>query len=145
MVGCRYNAKNTLDKNYLCLAEELGVKIFPETKATLIRESGGGGYKVDTVSSTSLFSRGRCTFEARGLVLAAGVLGTLNLLLKCREEGTLTRLSPMLAARVRTNSEALTGVTAKNDDIDFSELADFPRPFPSRAPTTAAFQRTAVT
>ena len=121
MVGCRHNAKNTLDKNYLYLAEKLGVKIFPETKATLIRENGDGGYQVDTVSSTSLFSKGRRTFESQNLVLAAGVLGTVNLLLNCREQGTLTRLSPMLAARVRTNSEALTGVTAKNDDIDYSE------------------------
>ena len=33
MVGCRYNAKNTLDKNYLYLAENLGATIFPETRA----------------------------------------------------------------------------------------------------------------
>jgi len=121
LVGCRYNAKNTLDKNYLYLAEELGVKVFPETKATLIREIGGGGYRVDTASSTSLFFRGHRSFEAQNLVLAGGVLGTVNLLLKCREQGTLTRLSPMLAARVRTNSEALTGVMAKNIDVDYSE------------------------
>jgi cholesterol oxidase len=121
MVGCRYNAKNTLDKNYLYLAEKLGVKIFPERKATLIRETGGGGYQVDTESSTSLFSRGLRTFEAQNLVLAGGVLGTVNLLLKCREQGTLTRLSPMLGARVRSNSEAFTGVTARSDEVDYSE------------------------
>jgi len=80
MVGCRYNSKNTLDKNYLYLAEKLGVKIFPETKATLIRERPGGGYLIDTVRSTSFFSGGRRTFEATELVLAAGVLGTLPLL-----------------------------------------------------------------
>ena len=34
MVGCRYGAKNTFDKNYLYLAEKLGVKIISETKAT---------------------------------------------------------------------------------------------------------------
>ena len=120
LVGCRYNAKNTLDKNYLYLAEKLGVKIFPETKATLIRERPSGGYRVDTVSSTSLFSRRR-TFEAHNLVLASGVLGTLDLLLKCREQGTLNRLSPLLGARVRSNSEALTGVFAKKGEVDYSE------------------------
>ena len=121
MVGCRYNAKNTLDKNYLYLAEKLGATIFPETKATLIRESAGGGYSVDTVRSTLPFSRGRRTFEAQQLVLAGGVLGTVDLLLNCRAQGTLTRLSPMLGARVRSNSEALTGVTAKTDKVDYSE------------------------
>ena len=122
LVGCRYNAKNTLDKNYLYLAEKLGVKIFPETKATLIQECpDSSGYLVDTVCSTSLFSRGLRTFQTRKLVLAAGVLGTVPLLLKCKEQGTLAQLSPMLGARVRTNSETLMGVSAKNDDVDYSE------------------------
>ncbi|MFH2220318.1 MAG: GMC family oxidoreductase [Pseudomonadota bacterium] len=121
MVGCRYNAKNTLDKNYLYLAEKLGVKIFPETRATLIRERSGGGYLVDTVRSTSLFlSPGRQTFPARKVILSAGVLGTLPLLFQCREQGTLRRLSPMLGSRVRTNSETLMGVTAKDDRVDYS-------------------------
>jgi cholesterol oxidase len=121
MVGCRYNAKNTLDKNYLYLAERLGVRIYPETKATLIHERPTGGYRVDTVRSTLPFSLGQRTFEGQRVVLAAGVLGTVNLLLKCREQGTLTRLSPMLGARVRTNSEALTGVMARDDKVDYSE------------------------
>jgi len=121
MVGCRYNAKNTLDKNYLYLAENLGVKILPETKATLIRERPGGGYLIDTVRSTSLLTGGGRTFETAKLVLAAGVLGTLPLLLKCQDQGTLKRLSPQLGSRVRTNSETLMGVSAKNDDVDYSK------------------------
>jgi cholesterol oxidase len=121
MVGCRYNSKNTLDKNYLYLAEKRGVKIFSETKAMLIRESPGKGFQVDTVRSTALFSRGRQTFPARNLILSAGVLGTVPLLLKCKAERTLDRLSPMLGARVRTNSETLMGVTAKTDAVDYSK------------------------
>jgi len=121
LVGCRYNAKNTLDKNYLYLAEKLGVKIFPETKATLIRERPGGGYLIDTERSTSFIAGGRRTFATSELVLAAGVLGTLPLLLKCRDQGTLKRLSPQLGARVRTNSETLMAVSAKNDDVDYSQ------------------------
>jgi cholesterol oxidase len=104
MVGCRYNAKNTLDKNYLHLAEALGVKIFPETKATLIKEYPDGGYQVDTIRTTSLFSSNRQTFLAKEIVLSAGVLGTVPLLLTCKDQGTLPGLSPMLGSRVRTNS-----------------------------------------
>jgi cholesterol oxidase len=125
MVGCRYNSKNTLVKNYLYLAEKLGVTIFSEIEATLIRECPDGGYQVEAVSSTSIFSRKRHLYKSQKLVLAAGVLGTLNLLFKCREQGTLqgtlTRLSPMLGARVRTNSESLTGASAKSKDVDYSQ------------------------
>ena len=121
MVGCRHNAKNTLDKNYLYLAEQKGVTVFPETTADLIREREGGGYFIDTHRTTSWFNRGRRTFEGANLVLSAGVLGTLKLLFKCREEGTLSRLSPTLGARVRTNSETLTGASARSKEVDYSE------------------------
>ena len=121
MVGCRYGAKNTLDKNYLYLAENLGATIFPETKATLIRETTDGGYHVDTHHSTALFTKNRQTFQAGKVVLSAGVLGTVPLLLTCREKGTLPRLSTMLGSRVRTNSEALIAVTSRNDDVDYSQ------------------------
>ena len=82
MVGCRYEAKNTLDKNYLYLAEQLGVEVFPETTANLVREVNGGGYEVETCRTTAWFRGGRRTFRARRLVLAAGVLGTLDLLFR---------------------------------------------------------------
>jgi len=121
MVGCRYNAKNTLDKNYLYLAENLGATIFPETRATLIRENPDGGYQVDTTRSTALFNRKPQTFQAQKIVLSAGVLGTVPLLLTCQSQGTLTRLSPILGSRVRTNSETLMGVTSRNDDVDYSK------------------------
>ena len=121
LIGCRYNAKNTLDKNYLYLAEKLGVKIFPETKATLIGECSDGGYQIDTVRSTAFFARSQQSFKAHNLVLAAGVLGTLPLLLKCKEQGALPGLSSMLGSRVRTNSETLMAVTAKNDEVDYSK------------------------
>jgi cholesterol oxidase len=71
--------------------------------------------------STSIFSRKRRIFSSRKLVIAAGVLGTLNLLFNCREQKTLTNLSPMLGARVRTNSESLTGASTKNKDVDYSQ------------------------
>jgi cholesterol oxidase len=121
MVGCRHDAKNTLDKNYLYLAERAGVQVFAETQATCIRESAGRGFEIDTCRSTSLFRGGRQTFTCERLVLSAGVLGTLKLLLECRDRGTLKRLSPRLGARVRTNSETLTGATARKGDVDYSQ------------------------
>ncbi len=139
MIGCRHDAKNTLDKNYLYLAEQAGAEVFPETKATMIRTldeegdggDGGGdtrggvrGYEVQTVRSTARFDfRGRTArrFRARGVVLAAGVLGTVELLLRCKERGTLPRLSPMLGRRVRTNSESLTAAVAGNHEVDYSK------------------------
>lgn len=120
MVGCRFGAKNTLDRNYLHFAEKLGVTILPETQATLISPLPGGGYRVDTEKPTRfLFRRGE-SLTARRVVLAAGVLGTLDLLFRCRQKGTLQNLSPRLGRMVRTNSEAILGATARSGDKDYS-------------------------
>lgn len=119
MVGCRNNAKNTLPKNYLFLAERLGAEVHPLTTAHLVRPVEGG-YAVDTHRTGTWFRRGRRTVTAQKVILAAGVLGTLPLLLRSRAVGALPSLSPMLGQRVRTNSEALTGVTARDDEVDYS-------------------------
>jgi cholesterol oxidase len=111
MVGCRFNAKNTLMKNYLWLAEKLGVQIVAERAVTDIRPLSEG-YEVLTECSTSWFAKDRKTLKARRVVLSGGVLGTLNLLLKCKFiTKTLPRISDRLGHDVRTNSEALIGVT----------------------------------
>ncbi len=120
MVGCRYNAKNTLPKNYLYLAEKLGVQIFPDTRAKLIHAEPAGGYRVETNRPTAWISGRRNVFRGTNLVLSAGVLGTMRLLMECRQSGTLDRLSPMLGARVRTNSETLSGATARSRQVDYS-------------------------
>jgi cholesterol oxidase len=120
MVGCRHNAKNTLDKNYLYFAEQLGAEILPETQVTAVREDGQGGYLVAVERSTARLRKRRRTLRARGVVLAAGALGTVNLLLKCKESGALPRLSPALGRYVRTNSEVLSGTTARDDEVDYS-------------------------
>src|SRR5436305_584887 len=90
MVGCRHGAKNTLDKNYLWFAEKLGTEIRPETLVTGLEEDGQGGWRLHTRSSTRKLLRQRRAIRTRGVVLAAGALGTTNLLLKCRDEGRLT-------------------------------------------------------
>jgi cholesterol oxidase len=121
MVGCRHNAKNTLDKNYLYLAEKNGATIIPETEVRAIRELSGGGYEVDTVRVTDTLFKRRRALRSRGIVLAAGVLGTVPLLLRCREKGLLPRLSEQVGTYVRTNSEALVGSRGRRGDVDYSK------------------------
>ena len=121
MVGCRHNAKNTLDKNYLYLAEKLGVDIYPETEVDRIGRLDGGGYAVRSHRSTSLLKRGRTQWRVPNVVLAAGVLGTVDLLLQARERGWLSELSPALGQRVRTNSEAIVGATSRRKEADFTD------------------------
>jgi cholesterol oxidase len=128
MVGCRYDAKNTLDKNYLYLAEKLGTEIFAETRVTEIRpivgESGGGGgadgYEITTEKSTGLLHPKK-RLRARGVVVSAGSFGTVDLLMRCRDSGALPNVSPQLGNFVRTNSEALLGVRSQRKDVDYSK------------------------
>lgn len=123
MVGCRFGAKNTLDKNYLYFAEKLGARVIPETQVVDIlplSEDGGAGYELRTKSTTGLFGRPRKTFRTKNLILSAGVLGTVDLLMRMKESGRLPRLSQRLGDAVRTNSEAILGVTVKGRDVDFS-------------------------
>lgn len=109
MVGCRYNAKNTLDKNYLWFAEQNGAEVFPETKVSKIVEKPDGTYEIHTKKSTSWFAKKTKVFTCKGIVLSAGVLGSLEILFKNRDEfKTLTRVSEKLGTNVRTNSETIT-------------------------------------
>ena len=119
MTGCRVGAKNTLDRNYLYLAERLGVEVLPETEVTAVRALAGGGYAVDTRES---FAKARVrTLHAPKVVLAGGVMGTVPLLLAMREDPAgLPKLSSRVGRSVRTNSESLTAVTNTASPEDFS-------------------------
>lgn len=118
MVGCRYNAKNTLDKNYLYFAQDYGADVIPETKVGKI-EYAHGEYHVHTRSSTSWLSKKKKTFKAKGLVVAGGVLGTMDLLLRQKyQHKTLPELSDELGKDLRTNSESLCGVTAPKHKLN---------------------------
>ncbi len=119
MIGCRHEAKNTLDRNYLWLAERLGVEIHAEREAIDLAPLPDGGYAV--VARRPGGRDGSLErYRAREVVLAAGVLGTLRLLLSARDRGRLTRLSPRLGDNVRTNSEAVVGASARRSDVDYS-------------------------
>ena len=114
MVGCRPGAKNTLDKNYLYLAEQAGARIVPDTEITLVEALTGGGYRLHWRRSTGPWSSLEGSLTAEKVVFAGGVLGTVPLLMTCKEGGALPRISGQLGNVVRTNSEALLGVTSKS-------------------------------
>jgi cholesterol oxidase len=123
MVGCRHGAKNTLVKNYLWFAERLGVEVIPERQATEIRPLGGHGsegYEVITEHPGAWFRKRRRTFSARGVVVAAGPLGSNQLLADCKHSGALGGLSDRLGEVVRTNTESIQAVTAPDDSRDFT-------------------------
>ncbi len=111
MTGCRHGAKNTLDKNYLYLAENtFGAQVLPETVVTKI-ENINDEYLIHTESSTSFFSKNNKVYRSKGLVCSGGVLGTLDLLLKQKHQTkTLANLSDKLGDNILTNSEMLSGV-----------------------------------
>lgn len=121
MVGCRHNAKNRLDKNYLYLAERNGCVVHPETTVTAVRPLPGGGYAVDTTRTGTWRRRHRRSLRAEQVVLAAGALGTQRLLHRMRDTGVLPRLSPRLGELTRTNSEALLGAVSRHGGVDFSQ------------------------
>jgi cholesterol oxidase len=144
MTGCRHNAKNTLVKNYLWLAEKAGAQIFPMTTVTAVRsrqqdavrsrqqDAGGeGGYLVEVARTDAIVGRrrravGGGVIEADEVVFAAGALGTQRLLHRMKATGALPRLSARLGALTRTNSESLIGATvlprsARRRGLDFTQ------------------------
>ena len=123
MTGCRHNAKNTLVKNYLYLAEQNGAVIHPLTTATRVRPRTGGGYDV-TVRYTKAKVRRReltRTLSAEHVVFSASALGTQRLLHRMRDEGHLPRLSDRLGHLSRTNSESILGAIAPDTTVDYSQ------------------------
>jgi len=121
MVGCRIGAKNTLVKNYLWFAEKRGARIVAETRVTVVKKGDDGIYDIEGRVGEGFLNRGRpVKYRARGVIFSGGVLGTVSLLLDLKEKGHLPNLSPALGETVRTNSEALVGVTTASRESDFS-------------------------
>ncbi|MBI3429469.1 MAG: GMC family oxidoreductase [Actinobacteria bacterium] len=120
MSGCRHNAKNTLPKNYLGLAEYAGVNVYPRTTVERVEETEDRGWRV-TASKTGPFPSSRRVFFARDVIVAAGTYNTQKLLHRMKDGGVLPKLSNRLGYLSRTNSESLVGATMPNTDIDFSE------------------------
>ncbi len=118
ITGCAQGSKNTLDKNYLHLAERRGAVIQAERTVTHL-EPIEGGYRVHMVDS--IRKKRLAPLTASRVVLAAGVLGTLEVLFRSRDGvKTLPAVSPQLGRLVRTNSEAIVGILGKDDGGDLS-------------------------
>jgi cholesterol oxidase len=122
MVGCRVGAKNTLMKNYLYFAEKRGAEIIPDCHVDDIRPlasaDGSDGYLLSTRRPGAWIRRNRRQLTARGVVVAAGALGTNRLLANCKHKGSLPRISSQLGRLVRTNSESILAVTLPDDSLE---------------------------
>ncbi|MFD8571323.1 GMC oxidoreductase [Streptomyces sp. NPDC057694] len=130
MTGCRHGAKNTLNENYLYLAEKAGAVVHPMTTVVSVTDDSQGGYAVATLpTDDKKKSEGR-VFTARRIVVAAGTYGTQTLLHRMKASGQLPYLSKRLGELTRTNSEALVG--AQTTDRRYrkkhgADRADFTR------------------
>ncbi|WP_332643630.1 GMC family oxidoreductase [Aeromicrobium sp.] len=120
MTGCRHNAKNTLVKNYLHLAEKAGAEVHPLTTATAVRPLPGGGYEIEVRRTNKRF-RPRKKITAEQVVFSASTMGTQKLLHKMKDKGHLSGVSDRLGLLTRTNSEALLGSISDGLDVDYSE------------------------
>jgi cholesterol oxidase len=122
MTGCRHNAKNTLVKNYLHLAEKNGATVLPLTTVTRVVPRTEGGYVVH-VRHTKAKARRRTAsrvLTADQVVFAASALGTQRLLHRMKADGHLPGLSDRLGELSRTNSESILGAIAPDSSIDYS-------------------------
>ncbi|GGW09185.1 cholesterol oxidase [Streptomyces narbonensis] len=130
MTGCRHGAKNTLNENYLHLAEKAGATVHPMTTVVTVTEDSRGGYAVQTLPTDNRRKGKGRTFRARRVVIAAGTYGTQTLLHRMKDGGLLPRISQRLGELTRTNSEGLVG--AQTTDRRYrkkhgKERADFTR------------------
>ena len=123
MTGCRHNAKNTLVKNYLYLAEQNGARVLPLTTVTRIQPRAGGGYDVHVRFTKAKVNRRGSTkvLTADQVVLAASALGTQRLLHRMKDEGHLPGLSDRLGHLSRTNSESILGAIAPDAKVDYTQ------------------------
>ncbi|MCG5226900.1 GMC family oxidoreductase [Acinetobacter pittii] len=126
MTGCKHNAKNTLDKNYLYFAEKNGAKVYEETKVVDVKPlngkaDGSDGYEVTTECSSSWFNKQRRTWRVRNVIFSASSLGTQEMLFRLKQSGSLPNISDDLGNRVRTNAESILGVRFFDKDVDMSK------------------------
>ncbi|MBV2355761.1 GMC family oxidoreductase [Streptomyces sp. J2-1] len=136
MTGCRHGAKNTLNENYLYLAEKAGAEVHPMTTVVSVTDDSRGGYAVRTRPTDGRRGRRRKAnrgqpadggrlFTARRVVVAAGTYGTQTLLHRMKAGRQLPYISARLGDLTRTNSEALVG--AQTDDRRYRRATGEPR------------------
>jgi cholesterol oxidase len=124
MLGCNHGAKNTLDRNYLYLAEKRGLLIQADTEVTWVKPLPTGGYEVEARQGTWALPalNAKRIYQAKQIIFAGGVLGTVPLLLKLKAHATgLPKLSHRVGDFIRTNSEVLLGIVTQRRDRDLSQ------------------------
>ncbi|EKX67841.1 GMC family oxidoreductase [Streptomyces ipomoeae] len=105
-IGCNYQAKNTLDLNYLTVAERHGAEVGTRCEVTRITPTQDGAYQVLYTDHGEGGAERRIT--APVVVLAAGAVNSTELLLRCRDQhGTMPRLSAALGRRYSGNGDYL--------------------------------------
>ena len=113
LLGCQVGAKNTLDLNYIRTAERHGAEIFPLHRVENI-EPDGKGYKVHIIRSAPGPEKvsERLVTAAAKVIVAAGTLGSTELLLKCRDvHKSLPDLGPALGKGFSGNGDYLLSGT----------------------------------
>ena len=120
MTGCPHNAKNTLDKNYLYLAQKKGAEILAEKLVTSVKKRQDA-YEVTYKNSTSIFKKQKKTIITRGIIFSGGVLGTVRLLADMKAKKHLPNLSSQVGCHIRTNNENLSLITSRNKDLNLSK------------------------
>jgi cholesterol oxidase len=122
MIGCATHAKNTLDLNYLALAEQYGAEVYPLHRASEIAPAKrGAGYRVGYERHVEGVAAEVTPGEVRAdtVIVAAGTLGTAELLLRCRDRlNTLPDLSTALGLGFSGNGDLLLAGTLTDMDID---------------------------
>ena len=105
-IGCPVKARNTLDFNYLAVARQNGARVLPLHVVREIRSTGGGyAVQADEIVGGKLEPK---TFTSPSVIVAAGSLGSTELLLRSRQSGGLTELSAKLGAGWSSNGDFLT-------------------------------------
>ena len=114
LLGCDLHAKNTVDITYIAIAEKSGAEVFPLHSAEKIEPGVDGGFRVH-FKRTDPDNPGRSEpgmVSGRQVILAAGTLGTTELLLRCRDlHRTLPNIGGALGSRFSSNGDFLFAAT----------------------------------
>ncbi|MBI4054718.1 MAG: GMC family oxidoreductase [Elusimicrobia bacterium] len=114
ILGGDLGAKNTLDKNWLFLAEKQGIEVETLTEVEFIEPLQHGGYRIHfkkynlkkNPNQDSNYTKGSLT--TRGFVLSAGAIGSTKILLNSQRDGGMDKLSPKLGKNITTNGNTVT-------------------------------------
>lgn len=116
-IGCKVRAKNTLDLNYLAVAESNGAEIRALHRVVCI-EPEADGYRVH-YEDLAQGRRRRANTTSKRVIVAAGSIGSTELLLRCRDQyRTLPRLSHYLGNGWSSNGDFLTPAFYSDREID---------------------------